>query len=381
MRKRLSFKAIVIYTPIILLLIAVAIRAGASFEWLKPVEAKEYSLNDFKEAYPSSESFKKNSDQSFSVFTNGGVLLGYALISEELDARHPGFSGDVPLVISISANQTITGVYLLPNSETSHYIEYINEAGLLSEWNGMPLDTLIVQKQVDAVSGATRSSNAIINTFNQTAANYLVVASQTQSFTVVRGVQLAIILALIVISLIQIIGKRLRKFYYYYLAAVLLVMGIWLKQMLSVGILHTWLVNGLPWQTNFELVVILLLALVMALLGHKKYYCTYICPMGALQILVSKISPLKKRSLNIKISVLHLNTVYLTFVWVAILLGFSLPLSSMEPFMAFSFSVASTFMLLFGGVVIILSIFFNRPWCQFCPTGCALDIVKPIIEK
>ncbi|TCO03625.1 FMN-binding protein [Natronoflexus pectinivorans] len=381
MSKSLSFKTIINYSTVILLLIAIAIRAGASFEWLKPEETKEYSLNDFKHAFPLAESFNKNSDQSFSVYGNGGVLLGHALVSEELNARYSGYAGEVPLVISLSEDKIITGIYLLPNGETSHYIEHIRKIGLLHEWSGMPLDTLVVQKQVDAVSGATRSSTAIIGTFNQTVANYLVVASQRQPFSMIRGIQIALMLALIVISLMQIIGKRLRQFYFYYLAGVVLVMGIWLKQMLSVGAFHTWLVNGLPWQTNFELIVILLLALVMALLGHKKYYCNYLCPMGALQMLVSKISPIKKRSINIKISVIHLNTVYLSFIWIAILLGISLPLSSMEPFMAFSFSVATTFMLLFGGVVMILSIFFNRPWCQFCPTGCAIDIVKPVIEK
>jgi NosR/NirI family transcriptional regulator, nitrous oxide reductase regulator len=381
MNKRLSFKTFINYAVIILLLIAIAIRGGASFDWLKPAETKVYLLDDFKEAYPTSESFKRNNDQSFSVYGNGSVLLGYALLSEEFDARYTGYAGEVPLLISLSATKTITGVHLLQNAETSHYINHLINEGLLSTWIDMPLDTLVVNLPVDAVSGATLSSTAIINTFNQTAADYLAVASQTQPLTWVRVVHLALILALVVLSLLQIIGKRMRKFYFYYLAAVVVVMGVWLKQMLSVSAFYTWLVNGLPLQTNFELIAILLLALVMALLGHKKYYCNYLCPMGALQMLVSKISPLKKHSINVKISVLHLNTLYLTFVWVAIILGFSLPLASMEPFMAFSFSVVSTFMLLFGGLVIMLSIFFNRPWCQFCPTGCAIDIVKPVIEK
>ena len=124
--------------------------------------------------------------------------------------------------------------------------------------------------------------------------------------------------------------------------------------------------------------VILSISVVLAIAGHKKYYCTYLCPMGAVQMLVSKASPFKKRNLKLKISVLTLRNIYLTFIWVSLILGFALPLSNLEPFIAFSFKVASWIMLSAGGVIILLSLFFNRPWCQLCPTGCLLDSIPSV---
>lgn len=97
-------------------------------------------------------------------------------------------------------------------------------------------------------------------------------------------------------------------------------------------------------------------------------------------MLASKVSPFKKRSFKLRISVVTLRAIYLTFIWVTLLLGFSLPLFNMEPFVAFSIQVASTLMLVAGAAIVVLSLFFNRPWCQLCPTGCLLDSV-PSIKK
>lgn len=376
--KKLSFQNVINYFTLLLLLAAVAIRGGADFKWFKSEDVKAFTIADFEEAFPQATSFKENNDRSFSFFNEEGVFLGYGLVSERFDARYSGYSGHVPIVIAMTDKRVITGVYLLANNETNEYLEYIHKQNLLQSWNQFVVGEELLTLEVDAASGATRSSTAIINTFNLTVGNYLDVAANIQTASFIRVLQSVLTGLLVLVSFLFVFGSRLKKYYFYYLTAVLLLLGIWFKQMLSVGVMHNWLVNGLPMQTNYELVLILILAIVMGLLGYRKYYCNYLCPMGALQMLVSKLSPLKKRSLNMRISQVQLRLIYLTFIWVALILGFSLPLASMEPFVAFSFNVASKLMLLFGVLIILLSIFFNRPWCQFCPTGCALDTIEPV---
>jgi polyferredoxin len=201
------------------------------------------------------------------------------------------------------------------------------------------------------------------------------------SLSLERILQLVLMLILLVLSLSMMLGKRFRKLYVYYLVGVVLIMGFWLKKMLSLELLNNWLTKGLPWQSNWELILILGMSIVLAIAGHKKYYCTYLCPMGALQMLVSKASPFKKRNLKLKISVLTMRNIYLTFIWGSLVLGFALPLSNMEPFIAFSYKVASWILLSAGGLIILLSIFINRPWCQLCPTGCLLDSIPSFQSK
>lgn len=381
MTKGISVNSVYSYLIIILLLIAVAIRGGASFEWLKPSEEPIYSLADVQEVIKGTHSLKTLDDKSLQVFDKDDKSLGYVLISEDLDARYQGYSGAVPLLIAMDNNRIITGVHLLQHNETKEFIDHINDVELLQRWNNTKVDTSIISVEVDAVTGATKSSVAIIRTFQYTMSNYLNAERESASISLMRALQLILMAVLLFLSLSMSLKKRYKKYYIHYLLLVFLVMGLWLKKMLSIELLNNWLTTGLSWQSNWELIVILTLAIAMAVLGRKKYYCNYMCPMGALQMLVSKISPFKKRNFTFKISVLTLRTIYLGFIWVSLILGFSLPLAKLEPFMAFSFKVASWMMLSAGGLIIILSLFFNRPWCQLCPTGCLLDSIPSLKSK
>lgn len=381
MLKRISTNNLLNYIVMVLLLAAVAIRGGAALEWLHSDEKPLYTLEDLKKAFPSAERFKTNADQSLMVQSSGGQLLGYALVSDHFGAKHQGYGGNVPVLIALDPAKRVTGVVLLQNAESPEYLGHVVDKKLLEAWNGLPLDSTLVKQQVDAVSGATFSSKAIINTFRDTAANYLQVENRQTSVSVERLFQLVLMGVLLLVSLSMSLGKRFRKYYWYYLLGVLVVMGLWLRKMLSLELIHHWLVKGIPWQSHWELTAILLLSLAMALMGHRKYYCNYLCPMGALQMLVGKVSPFKKRNANIKLSVVTLRTLYLSFIWVSLLLGFALPLAYMEPFRAFSFQVASVAMLAAGALIVVLSLFFNRPWCQFCPTGCLLDSVHPLTDN
>ncbi|MCG8582440.1 MAG: FMN-binding protein [Bacteroidales bacterium] len=366
------------YLLIFLLLLAVALRGGADFEWLKPSDVPVYSLSDIQQVFPGADSFKKQSDNSQAIYNSNNKHLGYVLISEELDARFQGYGGAVPLLIALDLDKRIISTQLLKHNETTEFIDHVNDEKLLNTWDKLPMDTTILYVEVDAVSGATKSSRAIIRTFQSSAGNYLQAEQQYGAISLLRIVQLVLLVILLGLSLSMMLAKRFRRFYIYYLVGVVLVMGLWLKKMLSIELLQNWLTKGLPWQSNWELIVILSISVVLAIAGHKKYYCTYLCPMGAVQMLVSKASPFKKRNLKLKISVLTLRNIYLTFIWVSLILGFALPLSNLEPFIAFSFKVASWIMLSAGGVIILLSLFFNRPWCQLCPTGCLLDSIPSV---
>lgn len=71
-----------------------------------------------------------------------------------------GYAGNVPLEISIKTN-TIIDIKILPNNETPDFLSAA--ATLLEKWKGMSVDDALTTK-VDAVSGATYSSNAIMST-------------------------------------------------------------------------------------------------------------------------------------------------------------------------------------------------------------------------
>ncbi len=381
MTKKLSANSIYNCIVVILILVAVAIRGGATFKWLKPQEEVTYTLSDIQKVVSDATSLEEDPDKIINILNEDDNVISQALYSRNFDAKFQGYAGETPLMIYFNKENVITNVQLLQNEESPEYIEYIAQKGIFESWNDLPVDTITALKSVDAITGATFSSNAIIKTVQKTMGNYLAMRYQSSGISIKQIIQPVLTLILLLVSLSMLLKKWFRKYYWYYLVAILGVFGLWIKQMLSTETIYNWLIKGLPWQSNWELIVILILAIAMGLLGHKNYYCTYLCPMGALQILVSKVSPFKKRGLQLKISKVTLRSVYLTFIWVSLLLGFALPLSDMEPFKAFSFAVASHIMLIAGLVIVILSLVFNRPWCQLCPTGCLLNSVPSLKTK
>ncbi|MBR1792135.1 MAG: FMN-binding protein [Bacteroidales bacterium] len=88
-------------------------------------------------------------------------LLGYVLYSKPASNGITGFAGETPLLIAFSAQKTIVSVQLLANDESPNMVGMILQSPMLKSWNGLTPGEAR-KKRVDAVSGATYTSNAII---------------------------------------------------------------------------------------------------------------------------------------------------------------------------------------------------------------------------
>ena len=72
-----------------------------------------------------------------------------------------GCFGPTPLVIHLDAQEKVSRIESLPNSETPSYWQVVMDR-LSNAWNGVPADKVLTVK-VDAVSGATYSSEGLIS--------------------------------------------------------------------------------------------------------------------------------------------------------------------------------------------------------------------------
>ena len=77
-----------------------------------------------------------------------------------IGAKYHGYNGSTPVVIAIH-NEHVLSVTPLPNRETRSYFNRLRRASLFNQWNGLSIDKALA-KEVDAVSGATYSSEAVI---------------------------------------------------------------------------------------------------------------------------------------------------------------------------------------------------------------------------
>ncbi len=73
-----------------------------------------------------------------------------------------GYGGAVPLEIRVDPSGTITKITVLGNSETPKFLQRVLDGGLLAHWNGKKAEAVLNEPDVDAVSGATYTSTAII---------------------------------------------------------------------------------------------------------------------------------------------------------------------------------------------------------------------------
>jgi len=265
---------------------------------------------------------------------------------------------------------------LLPNHETGDYIEAIYGNKFIGKWEGVNLEDAM-QLHVDIVSGATLTSNAVIAGIRYTASSVMgsdaSLITESNVWTTIKDI---LFLSLMVLSLVMAYKKGTAKYRTLYLLLMLAIMGLILNNALSVRLLHGWLQHGFVWRANWQSSVVFILALTISFVGKRKFYCNYLCPMGALQELTNHFTPFKKRKLPTRFKGITAKEIYLTLIAGALLLGFTPELSYFEPFMFFSFRIVGIGLIIFGLIIVALSLFFTKPWCSVCPTGCILDTIS-----
>ena len=80
--------------------------------------------------------------------------------SVESGKKFIGFNGRTPVEIAL-VNGRIVYVKALQNTETPAYFNLVKESGLFEKLNGLTVDEALAT-ELDAVSGATYSSEAVI---------------------------------------------------------------------------------------------------------------------------------------------------------------------------------------------------------------------------
>ena len=86
---------------------------------------------------------------------DGTLIVNTTAIGKDI----VGYGGPVPVEIAIKDNRVVS-VKALPNTETPDF--FAQASRLIDSWNGKTVDEAVTMK-VDAVSGATFSSRAIID--------------------------------------------------------------------------------------------------------------------------------------------------------------------------------------------------------------------------
>lgn len=118
------------------------------------------TLTELQTAFPKAAYVELTETATYAVKDNKGKVIGRVLLSSPYSDDIKGFNGPTPLQIALDEKGKIIEVRVLNNNETPSFLNKVINAGFLNSWNGLTAKEAM-NKEVDAVSGATYSSNGI----------------------------------------------------------------------------------------------------------------------------------------------------------------------------------------------------------------------------
>ncbi len=292
-----------------------------------------------------------------------------------------GFAGRTPVKVYVK-NSVIERIEPLANSETPSFYDEVVASGLIDKWSGLSLSEAATTT-VDAVSGATYTSVAIIENVRRAAEYGANISGKSNTFLSSLGLKQILGLLVVALGVIITLGK-FRQGWLLNLQMVLnvVVLGFWCGSFLSLSTFVSWVSNGVNLSVSLLTFAMFIVVIIMPLFNRKGSYCHIHCPMGAAQHLLGKL-PAPKIKIESSVAKFLNNLRY--YILIALLfmmwLGVGFDLINYEVFSAFIFNSASTVVLIMGAVVLILSPFIQRPYCRFiCPTGALITMSQKNIE-
>ena len=341
---------------------------------------------DFGEADKQSAAVAANND-TLSVQPDGSFIVNTKPLAKDVQ----GYGGPVPLRIHVSKDGVVVVIEAEPNAETP---DFFNQAkSLLTRWQGKTVDVAMAETdKVDAVSGATFSSNAIIANMQRGLAYANRHAAQSKAaddasgailegsgYSSASGWTVGGIAALIVVLLGAIVPLfyKSRRWHTVQLVLNVVVLGLWTGTFVSFTLLMRLFSGGLSLAALATLaapLLMVLVALFYPLAGKPGHYCAHVCPFGSAQELAGKLT---RRKLRVPVRLNKALNMFRTVLWavlmVLLLTGTWVAWIDYELFTAFLYSSASVWVVVLAVLFLVLSVWVPRPYCRYvCPTGTLL---------
>lgn len=330
--------------------------------------------------------FKKK-QATLNVATQGDTLTvhsdgSYIVNTKPLAKDIMGFGGTVPVRIHVSQDNIVKKIEPLPNAETK---DFFNRAkAILKTWEGKTVNEAMAL-EVDGVSGATFSSNAIIGNVKRGLAyanTYSNGNNSNNNAYTSSGITLsnaAALLAALLGAIVPIFLKN-RRWHYIQLAINTIVLGLWTGTFVSYAfLLHLFAdgvnANTMGWRLAAPLVMAIV-AVIYPVIGRRGHYCAHMCPFGSAQELTGKIA---KRKLRISPRLNKMLTTFRNILWgvlmALMLTGTWTAWIDYELFTAFLYTSTPIWITIVAVMFLVVSIWVPRPYCRFvCPTGFLIKI-------
>ena len=346
--------------------------------------------HDLREAHEA----KALKNDTLEVTPDGAFVVNTKPLAKDVQ----GYGGPVPLKIHIKDGR-VAAVEAEPNAESPDFFNRAKE--LLNHWQNKSVDEALAE-EVDAVSGATFSSRAIIANMQRglayakqhgqwgedgsvgalgTSAPPIVGSEDGSVGALETGASPIVALIVVLLGAVVPLFYNNRRLHLVQLAVNVVVLGLWTGTFVSYTLFMRIFAGGVSLSAIGAFaapMLMLIVALIYPLAGRSGHYCANVCPFGSAQELAGKLS---RRKLRITPRVLKLLSVLRNLLWgvlMALLLtGTCTAWIDYELFTAFLYSSASVWVTVLAALFLVLSVWVPRPYCRFvCPTGALVKSVE-----
>ncbi len=338
----------------------------------------------FEVLLPSAQYFEPLGPDLYLGYLQAGperLPLGYVALG-----KATGHSGPLEVAVGVDMEGIVISVSLVRQTETTAFMRKVLDRGLPSGLLGRSCtETFVVGRDVDAVTGATTSAQALVEAVRD--ACHRIARMQGLAVAQVPEPRMRFGLPEIVLISVYVVGYlaygKARQGRYPYLQWASLILGFiligcWLGRPMSLVHINSLLLGYWPGLYD-QLYWYLLVGgvLLPILLTGESPYCHHICPFGATQTILARVG-IRKRTLPRPLD-LGLRWGQRLLVWIAVLcaLIFRNPAVVNYEVTGVLFGrslVLWQFVLLAG--VLLASLVITRPWCNYlCPIRVVVDFV------
>ena len=376
------------------------------------------SLEDVNKYYEEADSISLEDVNFYYVF-NDGNIIGTVMNTSPYSDEIYGYNSVTPLNIYLDSCDKIVEVEMCENRESRGFVNKVINSGFLDSWDGLTIEEA-AKHHVDAVSGSTFSSTAMAQSLQTRMSLLSQQKARLYSWDwnlFIRQVCVLIVTVLATICFFMPKPKKFKNSESWGLGDLvtlrritlllsIAILGFWTNSLLSLSLFCNWLTNGVSLAIQLPILIIAILSIILPLVTKKAFYCQYLCPFGAAQEfaglikskdkslkakdkgLKAKDKSLKSKDKSLKFSLIKANIykvfsvirkVILLSLLIIFALGVGLDLSVVEPFPIFNYQSIGFGVAIFATVILILSIFIKKPWCNYlCPTGTLLESFRTL---
>lgn len=336
------------------------------------------------------------------VLDKQGNRLGYAVRTSPAADRIVGWAGSTDTLVALSPDMNVIGIKVRSSQDTKeHVADVVGNDYFMGTWNGKSWDFVTTmdphgyrdvvrgeerEVQIEGASGASLTSLAIANGIrHRFSVSTQAAAAMPRPRFGWHDAGLAAVIVLAAVFTFTHLRSRpwLRRGFQ---AVLIGYVGFVNGQILAQSLLAGWATSSVPWRTAPGLVLLAAAALVVPWSTRRQLYCSHVCPHGAAQEWMGRLT--RKRlhvPRGVERGLRWLPPLLVALVLFVTMLNVPFDLAGIEPFDAYVLKTVTRTLATAAGVAtvaiaaagLVAAVFVPMAYCKYgCPTGLVLSFVR-----